>query len=144
MKQVVLIMLCLILGAGAVKARGMNYVVSDGQVYAFENVKSLPFTGIVGISEEGRQRFPTSIVDAYSKDGKIFHKLTDVSNGKPTNRKVYMEAVAARNGLTLYRQVQYVDSRERVEVYHVFKGSDYHLTLEPRNSEGLLNFFSRK
>jgi hypothetical protein len=144
MKQVVLIMLCLVLGAGAVKARGLDYVVSEGNVYAFETVRSLPFSGIVGINEEGRQRFPTSVVDAYSKDGKIYHKLTDISNGKPTNRKVYMEAVAARNGLTLYRQVQYVDSRDKVEIYHIFKGSEYHLTLEPRNSEGLLNFFSRR
>jgi hypothetical protein len=137
-------MLCLVLGAGAVKARGLDYVVTDGQVYAFETVKSLPFSGIVGINEEGRHRFPASVVDAYKKDGKVYHRLTDIDNGKPVNRNVYMEVVAARNGLTLYRQVRYVDSRERVEVYHIFKGSDYHLTLEPRNSEGLLNFFSRK
>jgi hypothetical protein len=144
MKQVVLIMLCLVLGAGAVQARGFDYVVSEGNVYAFETVKSVSFSGIVGISEEGKQRFPASVVDGYCKDGKIFHKMNDISNGKPTNRKVYMEAVAARNGLTLYRQVQYFNSREKVEIYHIFKGSEYHLTLEPRNSEGMLSFFSRK
>ena len=144
MKQVVIVMFCLVLGSGAVQARGNDYVVTEGKVYAFETVRSLPFSGFVGINEEGRQRFPMSEVDAYSRQGKIYHKMTDIQNGKPVNRMVYMEVVAARNGLTLYRQIQYVDSRERVEIYHIFKGSDYHLTLEPRNSEGLLNFFSRK
>ena len=136
-------MLCLVLGAGAVQARNYDYVVTEGKVYAFETVRSLPFSGFVGISEEGRQRFALSEVDAYSRQGKVYHRMTDIQNGKPLSRMVYMEAVASRNGLTLYRQVQYVDSRDRVEVYHIFRGADYHLTLEPRNSESLLNFFSR-
>ncbi|MFO7999360.1 MAG: hypothetical protein R6U86_10315 [Bacteroidales bacterium] len=144
MKQVLFIVLCCLLGASAAKADEPDYVVSGGQLYAFETVKVSPFSGFVGISKEGKQHFRFSEVESFRKNGKTAQKMPLVVNGKKTSRQTFMEPLASRSGMVLYRRSQYLDSKDKVDIYEIFNGENYVLTVEPSNSQNLSQFFSRK
>lgn len=142
MKKVIFVSLCFLIALGTSWANEPDYVVSDGQVYVLESLKISPIFGFRGINEEGRHRFKASDVERYKKNGAVFCKLPEYIDNKPTGREVFMEAVVAKNGLTVYRYPVLSTNRTFVDTYLVYKGTSYVLQIDRATSGHLSQFFS--
>ncbi len=142
MKKLLFVLFCGLFGIGVAVASEPDYVVVNDQVYAVESLRISPIFGFTGKTDEGRVRFKVSEVKSYRKNGEVYCKMPVVENGHNTGREAFMELITTRGGLAVYRQTNYLDSWTRADQLHVFKGTDYTLTVDQANRENLLRFFS--
>lgn len=142
MKKLMFVLFCCLFGLGVAVASEPDYVVVNDQVYAVESLRVSPIFGFTGKTADGRVRFKVSDVQSYRKNGEVYWKMPIVENGQKTGREEFMELITTRGGLAVYRQTKYLDSWTRADQLHVFKGSEYALTVDQANRENLLKFFS--
>ena len=125
------------------------YAIVAGKSYFSEEVKVL-FNRIRMHTEDGMVlTVPLSKVDAYSVDGRIFHRLPLVSKSGKEKGSALLEVVAHRNGLTLYRYYStdkslgcwFEDNKGKTGMYFVYSGDEYHVSVDERNFRTLMPFF---
>lgn len=142
MKKVAFIMFCCFFAIGTAVASEPDYVIVDNQVYLVKTLHTNTFLGFTGKNDEGRLRFKASEVQAYRKAGEVYWRMPVVENGEETGRYAFMKLLTSRSGFAVYRHTKYIDNWTPVYALHIFKGSDYTLTVDERNRDQLLKFFS--
>lgn len=118
-----------------------DYVIDADGVTFYKKVRYGITTGFVGIGETTKDRYKTSEVLCYRKDGHVYELMPVIRNNKETGRKAYMELVAYRNGMKVFREKDY-DSSDELQ-YVVYKDSDFVVRFERKNAESLGRFFFR-
>ena len=142
MKRVAFILFCCFISMKAAVASEPDYVITDNQLYLMESLRICPILGFTGKNEEGRLRFKASEVQAYRKGGIVYWCMPVVERGQASGRYAFMELITTRGGLAVYRQTKYVDSWKPVNMIHVYKGMNYTLTVDEKNRDQLVRFFS--
>ena len=153
MKKLVLILSVLIIGLSGF-AKNLSetyYVASTGEKL---NCKKIQVgTNIIKATLENGKKIsiPTSMVKLYRLNGKIFEKLPVFVNNKSANNQLFMEFVATRAGLKLYKYSKYeegVDANTgvylgvtKVDHYLVFRGDQFHVEVTDKNYQTLFDFF---
>ena len=122
-----------------------DYVITGDDVCYFNKVRLGLMSQFVGVNESGKVRYKEDEVVAYSKDGHIYEKLPVVVNGNPPDQYEFMELLAYRNGLKVYRHSMYIGGNKPcTNEYIVFRDGEYHVTFTEQNCKTLCKFFFRK
>ena len=121
------------------KAGIPDYVITADGVKFYEKVR-YGFTGLVGVENDSRDRYKTDQVVAYRKDGKVYEKVPVVVNNRATGRYTFMELMAYRNGLKVYRYR--TDLEENYE-YFVYQAKEFVVQFDQLNAQNLNTFFFR-
>lgn len=103
----------------------------------------------VVILENGQEvTVPTSEIKMYSVDGKIYEKLPVYINNQNTNTSEFMEFMATRAGLKLYKYTMLEkksdkkpNAKRKVEKYYVFKGDQFWMEVTEKTKANQSDFF---
>ena len=96
---------------------------------------------------------PIEQISSFIEGGKQFDKLTLFNNGKTTNREVFMELLKSRDGLVLYKYVNYdytdFDSNSgksfsTFNTYYVYRADKLYLELTENSLPSVFQFFDVK
>jgi hypothetical protein len=91
---------------------------------------------------------PIENLDSYSLQGRIYEKEIVYKNGESTGRSSYMELLASRNGLNLYRNLEYdneaIEPLNPVDRFYVYKGGKLYLALDEKSLPSVFNFYGLK
>ena len=129
--------------------KDISYVIVSGKSYFSQEAKVI-FNRIRMHMEGGLVlTIPLRKVDAYSVDGKIFHRLPLADKRGNEKGSALLELVAERGGLRLYRHSSmdkrlgcwFEDNRGNTGMYFVYRGDEYHVSVDERNFRTLLPFF---
>ncbi len=142
MKKLIFVLFCCLFGMGTALASEPDYVISEGNIYVVESLRISPWMGFSGNSDGSRMRFKASEVDGYRKNGEVFHRMPIVEDSRATNKTAFMQALAFRGGYTVYRYTPTLSSSGNEDLYLVFKGEDYVLTIDYERSKVLTMYFS--
>lgn len=127
----------------------ISYFIVHGKSYFSEETKVV-FDRIRMHTEEGVVlTIPLNKVDAYSIEGKVFHRLPLVCRRGKERGNALLELVAHRNGLRLYRYYStycrlgclFEHNTGMTGMYFVYKDNQYHVSVDERNFRTLLPFF---
>ena len=130
---------------GTVKAVSPDYIIAGDDVHYFKKVRYGVTSNLVGIEESGKIRFQGSEVKAYCKNGQVYEKMPVISNNMKTGQYAFMELLACRNGLKVYRHSDYNASDMAVsDEYFVFNGDQFHVSFNEKNSKTLSEFFFKR
>ena len=138
--------------ASNIAGKDISYVIVSGKSYFSEEAKVM-FNRIRMHKEDGViLKIPLRNVDSYRIDGRIFHRLPLVDRSGNERGSALLELVAERNDLRLYRYSSvdkrltcwFEDNRGRTGMYFVYKGGEYHVSVDERNFRTLLPFFGVK
>jgi hypothetical protein len=145
MKNTNYLLLIAILGISSVASAGIpDYIMTGDEIKFYDKVRMGIPSGLVGISESGKDRYHVSDVIAYRKDERVFEKKPVFANNRPTGRYAFMEVISYRNGMKVYRYRDYSARNQEDEFqYHVFQGERYVVEFDNTNTETLSNFFFR-
>ncbi|TVR69898.1 MAG: hypothetical protein EA408_12125 [Marinilabiliales bacterium] len=129
--------------------KDISYVIAGGKSY-FSNEARVLLNRIRMHLEDGVVlTIPLRNVDAYIIDGRIFHRLPLVDKRGNERGSALLELVAERNDLRLYRHASvdrrlacwFEDNRGKTGMYFVYKGDEYHVSVDERNFRTVLPFF---
>jgi len=132
--------------------KDISYVIAGGKSYFSQEARVI-FNRIRMHMEDGViLTIPLRKVDAYSLDGKIFHRLTLADKRGNEKGSALLELVAERNDLRLYRYSSmnknlgcwFEDNRGKTGMYFVYRGDEYHVSVDESNFRTLLPFFGIK
>ena len=130
----------------------LSYVIAGGISYFGQEARVI-FNRIRMYMEDGViLTVPLRKVDAYSVDGKIFHRLPLVDKNGKERGTALLELVAERGDLRLYRHSSmdnslgrwFEDTRGNAGMYFVYKEGEYHVSVDERNFRTVLPFFGVK
>ena len=130
-----------------IKAIAVNpdvcYVKTADKVYFGQDVKvRMIYTKI--ISADGTiAKVKTSEVKAYMHDNKLFEAMPLICLDGDTLCEAFMEKMATRSGLSLYRYKCCTDCGVTC-IYFVYKDNKLHLRVDSYNAESVLPFFGVK
>ncbi len=153
MKKLVLILSVLLtsLSGFATDLGGNYYMVSGGEKLYCKKIQ-VGNQYIKATLENGEKIvIPTSEVKMYRVNGKIYEKLPVFVNNKNINKQLFMEFVATRAGLKLYKYSKYEEGFDKatgaylgvskVDYYLVFRGDQFHVEVTDKNYQTLFEFF---
>ncbi len=143
-KLSVLFIIGIISLTSAVKAGAPDYIVTGEDVKYYEKVRYGITAKLVGVDESGRDRYEAGEVVAFRKDGRIYERMPVIKDNKETGKYAFMEVVAYRCGMKVYRHsVPSGFNMHMNDEYLVFKGKNYVVRFDDRNTETLNEFFFR-
>ena len=127
------------------------YMVSSGEKLYFKKIQ-IGNQFIRATLQNGKKvTIPIIEVKMYQLNGKIFNRLPVYKNDKNTNKQVFMEFVATRAGLQLYKYSKYEEGFDKVtgvyrgvakvDHYLVFRGDQFHVEVTDKNYQTLFDFF---
>lgn len=153
MKKLVLILTVLFVSlSGFAKGAGENYyMVYTGEKLFCKKI-SVGDQYIKATLENGEKVIvPTKEVKMYNLNGTIYEKLPVYENNVNTNKEMFMQFVATRAGLKLYKYTKYEEAMDirtgehlgltHVDHYVVYRGNELHVELTEKNYTTLLEFF---
>jgi hypothetical protein len=153
MKKSIIFGLLMVLATGifAAKNTGLNYVTTNGNTVFCKDVK-FGMSKVRLIGENGEMsKIDVASVDAFMVDDRLFEKLPLVNAQKETTGSTMMEFITSRNGLKLYRYVEYTDLVDLVTPvfskassgyeYYVYKDGQPYLKLDQKSAPSVLSFF---
>jgi hypothetical protein len=145
MKKTNHLIIIAILGISSVTIAGIpDYIITGDEVKFYDKVRMGIPTGLVGIREEGKDRYKMSDVTAYRKDERVYEKMPVVKNNLNTGRYAFMEVVSYRNGMKVYRYRDYSAQNQNDEYrYLVYSGNRFVVEFDIKNYETLSTFFFR-
>ena len=145
MKKMSLLLLLGIFSLSSLVKAGMpDYVITGDDVHYFKNVRFGITSYLVGTNESGKVRYQADEVVCYRKDGKVYEKMQVICDGKQTGCYAFMELVAYRNGLKVFRHSFYRGYyMPRQDEYVIYKDGSYYLGFDERNFKILCKFFFR-
>jgi hypothetical protein len=89
---------------------------------------------------------------SFTVGGHFYEKTPVYVNGKSLGFDAFMELISQRNDLKLFKYSYFEEkslnaanpskSNQEVTVYLVFKGNDFYIQLDNKNSQSLLKFFN--
>ena len=140
-KKLFIIAILSVICAGSMLAGEPDYVITKEGVTFFKKVKHNLNGGFTGIDESGKTKLCYSDVLVYKKDGRIYEKMPLVSGNKITDRELFMELMAYRNGLKIYGHKDYLSTGNVVNRFFVYRDKQFVLRVDDRNKESLASFF---
>ena len=145
MKKMSLLLLLGIFSLTSMVKAGMpDYVITGDDVKYFKNLRFGITSYLVGTDESVKVRYHADEVVAYRKDGHVYEKMPVICDGKETGCYAFMELVAYRNGLKVFRHSVYRGYNiARQDEYVVYKNGSYHLWFDEKNYNILNKFFFR-
>ncbi len=91
---------------------------------------------------------PIKDLDSYSLNGRIFEKKMMYMNGKSTGKSAYMELLDSKNGLNLFRNVEYdqeaIEPLNPVDKFYVYKNDQLYLALDEKSMPSVFKFYELK
>ena len=145
MKKMSLLLLLGVFSLSSMVNAGMpDYIVTGDDVQYFKKVRYGITAFLVGIDVPGKVRYRVDEVVAYRKDGQVYEKMPVICDGKETGSFAFMELVAYRNGLKVFRHSVYKGCNiPREDEYIVYRDGHYHLCFDKKNYKILSKFFFR-
>lgn len=156
MKKVraLLSIMLLVFGNLAISMTANDIVISEGKTFFCEKVLMGPATARVYNAAGEMTKIPSRSVESFIKDDKVFVKLPVVNKTKDTVGMAFMQYIASRSGLQLFRYCSnclHYDPVEGVIApinavyrYYVFSGGKFFLLLDEVNTESFLSYFGVK
>jgi hypothetical protein len=117
-----------------------EYVITADGIKYYDNVR-YGLVDLVGVNNQGKVRYKMDEVLAYRKDGRIYEKVPMMVNNRKTERHVFMELVAYRNGLKVYKH-RSGDLDNNYEFF-VYRNQEFVVQFDQRNTPSLKAFFFR-
>jgi len=142
-KLSILVIIGIVCLTSMVKAGVPDYVICGEDVRYFEKVRYGLNSNLVGISEEGRVHYQAEDVISFSRNGRIYERMPVIRNNKETGRYSYMELVAYRNGMKVFRESPDGNPGRPTNDYIVYQDGKYVVRFDEKNSETLSKFFFR-
>jgi len=119
-----------------------DFVVTKEKVYFFKNLRHGVSSYLVGTLENGEKvKFAQEDVLVYKKNGERFEKMPVVKNNVCTNEMTFMQVVAYKNGLKVYRHSFNNNSGDLTSRLYVFKKEKFVIKFDSDNQETLTAFF---
>ncbi len=142
-KATILIVIALACVTSTVKAGVPDYVVTTDEVTYYDRVRLGITSSLVGIGEEIKTRYQAADIVSFRKDGRTYSRMPVVRNNKPSGRHSFMELMAYRNGLSVYKHVEHQGPGiQPAETYLVYNNKgEYVLTFTSQNYKSLNQFF---
>ncbi len=122
------------------KAGIPDYVITADGIQYYEKVR-YGFTDLVGVENSSRERYKNEEVLAYMKNGRVYEKVPVVVNNRKTGRYTFMELVAYRNGLKVYKNR--TGNLDQSYEYFVYRSNEFVVQFDKRNAPSLNTFFFR-
>jgi hypothetical protein len=147
------IILCASLGQ-VFSRSASDVVVSDGITYFGEKI--IPGTANIKMYNTSGEitKIPSRTVESFIKNGQVFVKLPVVTKANDTVGMAFMQYIANRSGLQLFRYCSnclHYDPVESVIApinlvyrYYIFKGGKYFMLLDEKEADTFLAFFRVK
>lgn len=144
-----ILLLCL---TGFAKDLGGNfYMMSTGEKLYCKKIQ-VGASNIRATLQNGEKvSIPTAMVKMYSLNGRIYEKLPVFVNNKYMKNNRFMEFVATRAGLKLYKYSEYEECINvatgayqgvtKIDHYLVFKGDQPYVEVTDKNYQTLFDFF---
>ncbi|MGF1586028.1 MAG: hypothetical protein ACFCUM_11935 [Bacteroidales bacterium] len=123
-----------------VKAGVPDYIVTGEEIEYYEKVRYGISASLVGVKDSNRDRFKSCDVSEFRKNGKVYERMPVIRDNKETGRYTFMEVVSYRNGLKVYRYYHPGITTQDYELL-VFKGDQFVVKFDEKNSLSLSNFF---
>ena len=142
-KLSILVIIGIVCLTSMVKAGVPDYVICGEDVRYFEKVRYGLNTSLVGIAESGRVRYLAEDVISFRMNGRVYERMPVIRNNKETGRYSYMELVAFRNGLKVFRESSDGSPVRPSYDYIVYQDGKYVVRFDEKNSENLSKFFFR-
>ncbi len=127
--------------ASIAKAGVPDYVISENEIKFYDKVRFGLTSSLVGVEETGRVRYNANEVVAYRKNGRIYEKVPVIQNNKETGRYTFMELLAYRNGMKVYRERLQGGLSNPEYDYFVYREGEFVVKFDERNSRTLSDFF---
>lgn len=150
-----LILLLILLSAGVwAKTTGDNFVVADGVTY-YCNAMKTGFTKTHIFTKNGDIiNVPNNHVKAYKLNGHLFELLPLVNSSGDTVDRAFMELIAVRNGIRLYKYCtncckydplnNVIAPLNRVFRYYIYQDGKMKLLTNEVEKNNFLNYFNVK
>ncbi len=142
-KLSILVIIGIVCLTSMVKAGVPDYVICGEDVRYFEKVRYGLNTSLVGIAESGRVHYQAEDVISFRRNGRVYERMPVIRNNRETGRYSYMELVAYRNGMKVYRESSWGSFDWPSYDYIVYRDGKYVVRFDEKNSENLNKFFFR-
>lgn len=123
------------------KAGVPDYVICDNEIKYFDKVRFGLTSSLVGVEETGKVRYNANDIVAFRKNGRIYEKVPVIHNNKDTGRYAFMELVAYRNGMKVYRDKLESGLLTPEYDYLVYQEGRFIVKFDEKNTKTLSNFF---
>ena len=145
MKNLILIAIFAAVSFGAYAEISVtDYVVTDSGISYFVDLRYGLTDYLIGKTDTGEKvRFERDEIKSFRKDGKVFTKMNQILNNKATDNYVFMQEITYENDAKLYAYTHYNSAGQLITDLYVFKGDEYVMPFNEKNSSYLLNFFSK-
>ena len=129
------------------------YVLSNGEMNNFKNIQFRANEIKVTLENGEKLIIPKAQIKAIKANGKYYEKLPVYVNNQPTSQEEFMEFVATRGGLKLYKYRADINSSRskgfnegnyQMDYYVVFRGDQYWVEVTDANYPTLFDFFRIK
>ena len=141
MKKLIFLFVMAITGTTLLAQDGVpDYIISGDSVTYYKKVRYGITAGFIGIGESVKDRYRNDKVTSYRKDGRVYEMMPVIRNNKNTGRSEFMEFVAYRNGMKVFRQKDYDSSSDELQ-YVVYKDHNFVVRFEKKNAASLERFF---
>jgi len=125
-----------------------SWFVTGNDVKLCENIRiGINYAHVV-LGNGDKMKISLQKIDSYCSNGEVFDRMVLYKNGRSTKRSVFMQAITSRNGLILYRNVEYdrdsSDPLKSHSVYYVYDGDALHLTLDEKSIPDVFRFYGLK
>jgi hypothetical protein len=130
---------------------GDFYMVSSGEKLYCKKIQMGKETTQATLENGEKIVVATSEIKMYQLNGKIYEKMPLYVNNVNSNKEIFMEFVATRGGLKLYKYSKYEEGLDKEtgayegtskdEHYCVFRGNQYWVLVTDKNYQNLFNFF---
>ena len=142
-KLSILVIIGIVCLTSMAKAGVPDYVICEDGVRYFEKVRYGLNTSLVGISESGRVAYKSEDVISFRRNGRVYERMPVIRNNKETGRYDFLELVAYRNGMKVFREDSGGIPGRRSNDLIVYKDGKYVVRFDSKNSDNLGRFFFR-
>lgn len=144
----------LVYGSQAMGRQISDIVVSGGITYFGDKVIPGPANVKIYNSAGEVIKLPNQTVESFTRNGQVFVKLPVMTKANDTVGTAFMQYLTSRSGLQLYRYCSnclHFDPLEGeiapmnlVYRYYIFKGGNYLMLLDEKDTGTFLSFFGVK
>ncbi|OQY04915.1 MAG: hypothetical protein B6I20_02185 [Bacteroidetes bacterium 4572_117] len=122
-----------------------DFVVTKEKAYFVKHLRFGISSFLIGTMENGEKvKFAKEDVLVYKKNGERFEKMPVVKNSVCTDDYCFMQVVAFRNGLKVYKHCYTDLNGELTSRHYIFKKDKFVVKFNSTNKETLTAFFEGK
>jgi hypothetical protein len=145
MKKLIFLVTVGIFALSSLVQAGIPDFIRTGEDMTYYEKVRYGLTGtLVGINGSGKDQYKAEEVVAFRKDGKVYERMPVIENNMETGKYAFMELMAFRNGMKLYRHdLSNGSNLPNQQEYLVFQDGRYIVRYDQNNSKTLNRFFQR-